>query len=361
MQKVSHLKLFRKPILDMHPYAAPLEGRRGKGYLLLDFNERTVPPHPRVLEAIRNHVNKGNLQVYPEYGDLNEVIGDYIGVDPQEIIPTVGGDQGIDIVVRALVKDSDNVIIPKPTFAMLEQAALIQGSNIISPLYRGPNLEFPFEEVLEKITTGIKLVVICNPNNPTGTPVPREQSEAIIEKAASLGIGVLVDEAYHEFAPELTVIDLIDRYHNMFIIRTFAKTLGIPSLRAGVVVSQKKNIAELKKIRGPYDVGMLTVVALKSLRHKEVREDIRKYIDEVIQVSKPMVEEFYRQHGVRFTPSAANFHLLNMPNLYEFMKSRNILIRPRSDPPNTVRVSIGTKEDTDKYLEAFRDFIQHAK
>ena len=183
-----------------------------------------------------------------------------------------------------------------------------------------------------------------------------------MKKAAGVGAGVLADEAYHEYAPEFTVIDLLDRYPNLFITRTFSKTMGIPSLRAGVVISQKQNILELKKIRGPYDVGMLTVVALKSLRYKEVREDIKRYANEIMHASKPMVEKFYRENDIQFAPSAANFHLLSMPEkFYRFMKARSILVRPRSDPAGTVRVSIGTREDTDVYLEAIREFIEQIK
>ncbi len=362
MRKIlSHSKLFRKPILDMHPYVVSLEGRKGRDYILLDFNERTIPPHPLVLEELSRYVIKGNLQLYPEYGDLDEVIANYIGVSPQELIPTVGGDQGIDIVVRALVKDGDSIIIPKPTFAMLEQAACIQGARITSPRYKGPELKFPFDEVMQSIKPGVKLVVICNPNNPTGTPVPRKQSEAIIKKAADLEIGVLVDEAYHEFAPELTVIDLIDKYPNMFIIRTFAKTLGVPSLRAGVVVSQKQNIEELKKIRGPYDVNMPAAIAMRALRYPEVVEDIKAYVEEVMGVSKPMIEDFYIENGIKFFPSSAGFHLIEAPGLYDYLRTRDgqkILIRPRSDPPGTVRVSIGTREDIKKYIEAFGEYLK---
>ncbi len=359
-------KLFRKPILTMQPYEAPLEGRRGKD-LLADFNERTGPPHPLVLEEIGKYVEEGNLQMYPEYGDLNEALGKYIGVDPQELIPTVGGDQGIDIVFRALVKDKDKVIIPKPTFAMFEQSAHIQGANIISPRYGGSNLDFPFDEVVKKIKRGVKLVVICNPNNPTGAPVPREQTEYIIKKAASLDIGVLVDEAYHEFAPELTVLDLIGKYPNIFIIRTFAKTLGIPSLRAGIVVSNEGNIEQLNKIRGPYDVNMVSVAAMKAMRHPEVIADIKAYVSEVMTVSKPMIEAFYDEMGVNYYPSSAGFHLLVFPNerardeFVNGLKDRKILVRPRSDPPHTVRASIGTRENTERYITALRDFIQQNK
>lgn len=356
--------MFRRPISDMHPYSPPLEGRTEEDYLLLDFNERTTPPHPRVQQAFMAYARKGEFQRYPEYGDLDEVIANYAGVKPKEIIPTLGGDQAIDIVMRALVKDGGRVIIPRPTFAMLEQSANVQGARVIAPRYRGPNLEFPYDEVVRAIRPGIKLVVLCNPNNPTGTPISKEQSEGIIQAAQNVGAGVLVDEAYHEFARDLTVVNLINKYLNLFIIRSLSKSMGISSLRAGYVISSEKNIAELRKIRGPYDIPTPTAEVIKTLRYPEVIEDINEYVNEVMTVSKPRIEVFYEENGIPFYPSSAGFHLLEEPELYDFLRQRNghrILVRPRSDPHGTVRVSIGTREDTEKYLEALREFIEQVK
>lgn len=246
---------------------------------------------------------------------------------------------------------------------MFEQAARIQGAEIIAPLYKGENYEFPFEEVMKEIKQGVKLVVICKPNNPTGTPVSREQSEAIINKAAEVDAGVLADEAYHEYAPEFTVADLVSKYSNLFITRTFSKTMGVPSLRAGAVISQRQNIEELKKIKGPYDVSTLTAVALRALRYKKVREGITEYVTEVMQISKPMIEVFYRKHKIKFAPSSANFHLVEDKDgsIAVFLKSKKILVRPRSDPKGTVRISIGTREDTRKYLEAFQEYLKRSR
>lgn len=357
-------EIFREPVKDMKHYSPPLEGRTEGDYLLLDFNERTTPPHPLVAEAVRDYVMKGDFQVYPEYGNLDEILAGYLGVKPTEVIPTNGSDQAIDVVYRALVREGDDVIIPAPTFAMLEQSAHAQGANIISPRYREPKLDFPYEEVMETIKPGVKLVIICNPNNPTGTTVSRDQSEAIIQRAKEEEASVMVDEAYHEFAPELTVVDLIGKYPNLFITRSFSKTMGVSALRAGCVVSQPQNIAELRKIRGPYDVNMPASAAMKALRHPEVVEDIRDYVDEVMKVSKPMLEQFYREKGIKFFPSGAGFHLLEAASLYDFLRTRDrlrILVRPRADPPGTVRVSIGTREDTEKYIEALQEYLQADK
>jgi len=350
----------REPVKDMKPYSPPIEGRSATNFLRLDFNERTTPPHALVLEAVREYGEKGEFQTYPEYGDLDEVIANFAGVKPGEVIPTVGGDQAIDIVTRLLVKDGDNVIIPAPTFAMLEQSAHVQGANIISPRYKGSDLEFPFDEVMEAIRPGVKLVVVCNPNNPTGTPVPREQLEEIIEKAAEVNAGVLADEAYNDFAPELTVIDGINKYPNLFIVRSLSKNMGLSALRAGYVASSAENIAQLRKIRGPYDLSTVTALAIKTLRYPEVVADIKEYVSEVMTVSKPMLEDFYRRNGIKFFPSSAGFHLLEEPpGLIDFLKEeKNILVRRRPDPEGTVRVSIGKREDTKKYIEALQEYIQ---
>lgn len=355
--------IFRRSIEDMQSYNPPLEGRTKEGYLRLDFNERTTPPHRLVREAIGQYIGRGEFQVYPEYGDLGGIIAVYVGVKPSEIIATNGSDQGIDIIYRALVEKGDDVIVPAPTFAMLEQSAHVQGANIIAPRYKGENLDFPFDEVMSAIKPGVKLVIICNPNNPTGTTLSKDKSEAIIKKAKEADSGVLVDEAYHEFDPDLTVVDLIDQYNNLFVTRSFSKIMGISGLRAGCVASQGNNIKELNKIRGPYDVNMVAAAAMKALRNPEVVADMKSYISEVMGVSKPMIEEFYRRNGIRFFPSGANFHLIEDRDRHitDFLRSKGILVRPRSDPAGTVRVSIGTREDTRKYLEAFREYLNAPK
>ena len=356
-------EIIRGPIRDMQPYSPPLEGRTQEGYLRLDFNERTIPPHRLVREAIGQYIGRGEFQVYPEYGDLDNVIADYIGVKSSEVIATNGSDQAIDIIYRAVVEKDDNVIVPAPTFAMLEQSAHVQGANIVAPRYKGENLDFPFDEVMSEIKPDVKLVIICNPNNPTGTILSKDKSEAIIKKAKEVGASVLVDEAYHEFASDLTVVDLINEHDNLFVTRSFSKVMGISGLRAGCVVSQEKNIKELNKIRGPYDVNMLAAAAMKALKNPEVVADMKAYISEVMDVSKPILEEFYTKNGIRFFPSGANFHLIEDEgrHITDFLKPKRILIRPRSDPPGTVRVSIGTREDTRKYMEAFQEYLSSSK
>lgn len=356
--------LFKKTIIKMEQYGSPFEGRTKNKHLLLDFNERTTPPHFLARKAIENYVRNGNFQIYPEYGDLDEIIANYAGVKPSEVMPTNGSDEGINLIYRAVVGKGDKVILPSPTFSTLKSSAQIEGNEINPIRYERENLSFPFDEVMKAIEPGVKAVVLCNPNNPTGTAISKDQLEQIIKRAKEVNAMVMVDEAYYEFAREvmsdISAVDLVPQYDNLFTTRTFSKSMGLAALRAGYVISQEQNIAELRKIRAPYSVNMAATVAMRTLRYPEVVRDIEKYANEVMRVSKPMIEDFYRKNGIRFWPSSANFHLIEDKNsaIANFLKLKGILTRSRSDPKDTLRVTIGTRKDTSRFLNAFKDYLK---
>ncbi len=350
-------------IKKMGHYKPPLEGRSAKDYLLLDFNERTIGPGSKVKEALKNFIDSDKTQVYPEYGDLEERIAQYAKVKSGQVMVTNGADQGIDIICRAHLDKGDKAIIPFPSFAMHYQSAGIQGAEILEPAYGVENGSFPLEEVLNLLEDEkVKLVIICNPNNPLGVLTPIEDIEKIIKKTKEKETAVLDDEACFDFCG-VTTKDLIDKYDNLFIVRTFAKAYGLSSLRAGYVISQEKNIQELKKIRGPYDVNMFAKMAiLAALKNPKYVED---YIKEVMEISKPKLEEFLREKGVFFYPSQANFLLLKIKNpekIIEGLKEKGILVRPKPAPDGklAIRITIGTLEDTERFIKAFGKMLDKA-
>jgi histidinol-phosphate aminotransferase len=343
--------MIKKRIRKMSHYKPPLEGRASKNYLLLDFNERTTEPSPRVKEALKKFIDLGRLQVYPEYGDLEVKIAQYAGVSASQVMVTNGGDQGIDIVCRAHLDEGDKVIIPFPAFAMHYQSAGIQGAELLEPRHKEDG-SFPLEETLNLMTEEVKLIILCNPNNPLGTPISIEDVEKVLKKAEEKDIAVLHDEAYFEFSG-ITAKDLIKEYDNLYIMRTFAKAFGLVSARVGYLISQEENIQELLKIRGPYDVNMFARTAVSAaLEDTKYMED---YVKEVMEKSKPKLEEFLKEKGIFFYPSAANFLLLKVPNpkkIIEYFKSQGILLRPKPAPDGreAVRVGIGTIKDTERFI-----------
>lgn len=353
------MNLYAKPHIQvMGTYAPPVEGRRAYTGCLLDFNERTTPVSPAVQAAIEAFVKEGKYQVYPEYGDCNAKIAAYVGVDPAEVMITNGSDQGIDLLFRTFTEKGETVIIPAPSFAMFDQAAGYVGNKIVSPSYRA-DLAFPLEEVLEALQPGVKLVVICNPNNPTGTLLTLAEIEKIAQKAETVGAIVYVDEAYYEFG-RVTAASLIKKYKNIVITRTFSKAFGLAALRIASVISCAENIGEMMKVRGPYDVNMLSVVAAEAALKD--RASMEAYVTEVMTQAKPLLENFFRDNNIPFFQSSSNFTLFKPQNpekTFAALKEKGSLLRPRKGPniDGTLRVTVGTVAQMQDFIAAYQTLL----
>lgn len=350
-------KLFKPNLYAMRAYQPPLEGRSASRHLLLDFNERTIPVSDAICNALCDYINSGALQKYPAYGDIVEKLADYLGAKPDQVMVTNGSDQGIDLVVRAIVEPGSQAIIPSPSFAIYRQCAEVENAEIIEPAY---SIEsgFPLQEVLEAINERTRLIVVPNPNNPTGTGVDVDQIEQLL-KAAPEAV-VLIDECYFEYSG-VTAMGLVEQYANLVIARTFSKTWGLPSLRIGMLISQADNIDQLLKIRGPYDVNQLAVVAVEAaLANPEYTRD---YVAEVMSVSRPMLESWLTEHQVAYWPSTANF-LWTFPDraeeLNSYLQQQNILVRPKTDEQGRLglRINLGTQEQTQKLISALDNFYR---
>lgn len=350
-------KLFKQHLYGMSTYEPPLEGRSVKQHLLLDFNERTLPVSEEIENALVNYIRSGALQKYPAYGDVAARIADYVGVDRSCLMITNGSDQGIDLAIRSVISAGDEAIIPVPSFAIYRQFAEVENANILEPQYSREQ-GFPTADVLRLISRKTRLVVIPNPNNPTGTAVPREQVIQILEAAPNAL--VLVDECYFEYLGE-TLVDLVEQYPNLLITRTFSKTWGLSSLRMGYIVSHPDNIAQLLKVRGPYDINQLAVVA--TLAALDSPDYTRDYVSEVMTKCKPALEAWCRGKKIDYWPSRANFIWMFPPQAVEleaFLREHNILVRPKKDATGKigVRVNLGNLEQTQQLIDRLNDFYR---
>ena len=318
-------------------------------HTLLDFNERTVPVSKPIINALTDYIHEGSLQTYPHYGDITEQLADYCGVNAEQVMITNGSDQGIDLIIRASCSAGDEVIIPGPSFAMYHQCAKVENLKIIEPLY---TLEkgFPTKEVLSSITTKTKLIVISNPNNPSGTEASRDD---ILKIAASApDCTILLDECYYEYT-KATVADVLDQYPNIVITRTFSKTWGLPSIRFGYILSAAQNIPPLLNIRGPYDVNQLALVAARAaLEHPEYTQS---YVKEVMEQSKPTLEKWLEEKQIPYWPSSANYLWIffdNPDEINQALVAEHILVRPKADSAGQVglRITLGTSQQTEKLI-----------
>jgi histidinol-phosphate aminotransferase len=336
-------------IQELQPYSPPLEGRANYDGLLLDFNERTVPPAIELNELFDDI----RPQLYPAFFDLPSKIATYADVNPEQVMITNGTDQAIDVIVRTFADVDNTVIIPEPSFAMYRQSARVAGNQIVSPQYAKNDLAFPTQAITEATDEKTKLVVICNPNNPTGTLVPQEEVEEIAAEAD--GAIVYVDEAYFEFSQQ-TSIPLIEKYPNVIVSRTFSKAFGLAGLRIGYVVARQLYIDEMLKVRGPYDVNQVASYAA-SVALSEL-DATSSYRDEVMNEAKPLVEQFFDEHGITFYPSAGNFVLFKPDDavlVANMLQQNGILLRPQNKPPieDTLRVTIGTVAQMQHFIDVY--------
>lgn len=348
----------REAILKLGTYRPPLEERNPQDYLLLDFNESPLPPSPQVQQALMDYIQTGRLQTYPAYGTFLEQLGEYAQVPPQQLILTNGSDQAIDIILRALLNEGDEMVIAQPGFAMFFQVAGTLGTKVISPQYEA-DLGFPFAAIVAAVTPQTRLLVVINPNNPTGTSVSQEQIEILLKTFPE--IAILIDEAYFEFTQQ-TVVPLLHNYPNLIIIRTFSKAFAIPSLRLGYAIAQPDFIEQLYKIRGPYDVNMLALVAARSqLQHPTAWQAM---VQEVMLEAKPLLEHFFEKQGVSFYKGDANFMLVapdDVEGAMQFLKDHRILVRPMRPPiAHTFRVSVGTLPQIQHFIQVYSDYLNHS-
>ncbi len=344
----------RDAISRMSPYKPPLEHRDPEAFMLMDFNESPVPPPLRVVKKISEFLNT-HVHVYPIYGDFIEKLGYYTGVSAENLILTNGSDQAIEIIMRSLMENGEEVAIVQPAFQMYNQTAKTLGCKLSGPQFSA-DFHFPHQELKESVNTKTRLIVLINPNNPTGTSVLMDQIEDLLKSFPH--IPLLVDEAYYEFTGD-SCVSLLSSYPNLIVVRTFSKALALPSLRLGYVIANPEYITELLKIRGPYDVNAVAILAAREqLNHPE---DWQKIVRHLMDECKPAIEKYFEEKEVRYFPSKANFMLVEPPDVQlacKFLMDNKILVRPMSKPIDyTFRMSLRMMPEMKRFMNVFTRYL----
>lgn len=342
----------RPAVQAMAPYSPPTGGRAGK--LRLDFNENTVGCSPAVIATLKAQLEPGALAVYPEYGEAKESIARYFRVAPEQLLFTNGTDEAIQVFVNAYVDDGQQVLLLKPSYAMYRFYSEVAGAKVKEIAYPQPGMEFPLQEVLDAITPDTRAVMLANPNNPTGTGISLLGIERILHRARKAV--VLVDEAYYEFSG-ITALTEIERVPNLFVCRTFSKVFGMAAMRLGCLFSHQANIHYLHKAQSPYSVNALAVIAAQAA--VEDTDYVRTYVAEVLAARELLCFGLERL-GIPYVPSSANFVLgqfgARAIEVRDALREQAILVRDRSyEAPGCVRITVGTREQTRRMLEALEE------
>ena len=319
----------------------------------LDANENPYGPSPRVLRAI---AESEALHAYPdaEQRTLRAALAEYAGLAADNIVVGNGSDEVLDMIIRLLLEPGDKVLSCIPTFGMYKFLTDVAGGELVE-LDRTPDYEIDIEAIRAATDDRTKIIFLASPNNPTGNSVPREQVIELLE----MGLYVVIDEAYYEFAGH-TVADLVDEYETLMVVRTFSKWAGLAGVRIGYAIVSTEVCAYLNQIKQPYNVSVFAqIAALESLK------DVDYLMGNVNALVSERARLYEILEGVDYlspVPSEGNYILCNVTRgdgeqIYQLLKQRNIFVRyyDRPNLKNCFRISVGRPEETDRLADALAE------
>ena len=319
----------------------------------LDANEGDKDIYLDLLKKLGNSDLKLNYYPDDSYTELKKEINNYVGYDPKNISVGNGSSELLDLCVKTFVDKDEMILSLDPTFSMYSIYA-----QVFSAKYVGAKAENDFKLNVDSIIEDIqknspKLIILCNPNNPTGSVLTKEEVRKIVKSTDAL---IALDEAYMEFGDE-SLIDEVMNYDNFLIVKTLSKAFSLAGIRMGYIVANEDIINSIEKVRAPYNLNSLsTYIATEALRQKDRMYDYVKSIkEEREKMYKTLIDL-----GVKAYKSSANFIFFksDIEDLQKKLIQKDVLIRKFSSKlEGFYRVSIGTKEQNQKFLEALKEVI----
>jgi histidinol-phosphate aminotransferase len=318
----------------------------------LNSNESPYPASPRVAATLGNF-GSYNLYPDPDATALNAALAGYVGIDAPHIISSNGSNELINVLWHAFLGPGDSVVTSPPTFSLYTTATTLAGGEIIMAP-RLANYDLDVDAIISALRDDTKLIMVCNPNNPTGNYTPRRAFEALLET----GRIVVVDEAYIEFAGEEALADssiaLVPEHENLVVLRTFSKWAGLAGMRLGYGAFPLWLVPHVRKLQLPFEVNLAAHIAA----HETLADlpFLQERISLIIAERERLFQMLSTYRFLRAYPSRGNFVLfeiidpdLPLSELRCQMEAHGILIRYFKTPDlaRHARITVGTPAHTD--------------
>ncbi|MBU8879711.1 histidinol-phosphate transaminase [Bacillus sp. FJAT-29790] len=357
--------LWRSSVRNLEPYipgeAAKEAEEQSKlnEIIRLATNENPLGPSPKAVEAMQKAVLEAHY--YPDLTclELRNKLGSLHGIDPENYVVANGADNIINLVIASYVNSGDEVVYCTPTFSEYNKNTLLVG-GIPVEVPTTKDHKFDLEAILDAINERTKLVIICNPNNPTGTIVDGEELRKFFKRLPKHVIAVL-DEAYGEFITldhYLTGVEYIKEGFPVITIRTFSKLYGLAGMRVGYAMANEELIRPLQMVREPFACNRVAhagaVAALDDVEYKE-----KVLLGNKLEMEKMIT--VFRSLGYKVEETHTNFLFIDMKQdtskLAKDLFSKGLIIRPCSawGYPTYARISIGTAKQNDKLIKALEE------
>jgi histidinol-phosphate aminotransferase len=332
------------------------------GIAQLASNESPFPPHPAVIEAIQNASGAMNRYPDPDATLLRRRIAERYDAEPGRIAVGNGSCEILLAAAEALCEPVAEILSAWPAFSMYPYLPALTGAREIRvPLAEGAVHDL--DAMAAEVTAATQLLLICNPNNPTGTHLPAAEVAAFCERIPA-HVTIALDEAYVEFQtnddPDATV-DLLAHFPNLVVLRTFSKCYGLAGLRVGYAIGSAKFRAAVDAVRQPFSVNALAQAAgAEAILHQD---DVTKRVEGTI-AERLRVEEALHAMGLVTADTQANFSWIDLGEADERevvagLAERQIAVRPGTPlgDPGHIRVTYGTPTENDRFLAALAELL----
>jgi histidinol-phosphate aminotransferase len=352
-KRPSAVDLLRPAVRAMPGYTP---GEQISDLVKLNTNEGAFPPSPRVMAALAA-IGDESLRLYPDpvSARLRAVAGARFGVAADQILAGNGSDDCLTILYRGFLDVGDRIACPWPTYGLYDTLASLQGAELVRVAFRqnGRRWDLPADLARHRA----KMIILANPNNPSGTLVPVDELRRLCDAAAAAV--VVVDEAYVDFALgagiDASVLPYLDAHPNLIVLRTFSKSYSLAGARLGLLFAAAPLIEALSKVKDSYNVNALTqAIGMAALDDRAYQdEQVRRTLDE-----RARLEGALAGLGCTWPDSGANFLLVEIGEraeaIYLSLKSQGLLVRWWRTPElrTKLRISVGQPDANERLIQA---------
>lgn len=359
------MALTPKPaILTIEPYKPGLS-KAGSNVKVrkLSSNESPLGASPKAIEAYIDAAK--SLHRYPDGGAtiLREAISEVYGFNPDRIICGAGSDEIIAMLCHAYAGAGDEVLYSQYGFLMYPIYAKISGATAVTAPEK--NLCTDVDSLLSAVTAKTKIVFIANPNNPTGSYIPKSELHRL-RKNLPENILLVIDDAYSEYVSNADYSsgeELVDMGENTVMTRTFSKIYGLSSLRIGWAYCPQSVADVLNRVRGPFNVSTPAIIAATvAVRDVEFTKAAKEHNDKWL----PWLSSQLEKIGLKPHPSVGNFILVEFPEgsknadaANDYLMERGIIVRKMASYglPKCLRITIGLEEDNEAVIKELKGFL----
>ncbi|HPN88812.1 MAG TPA: histidinol-phosphate transaminase [Candidatus Omnitrophota bacterium] len=358
--------VIKKTVLESQPYipGKPIQEVKRelglKDVIKVASNENPYPPSPQVIAAMRKESK--NVNRYPDSSCfyLREQLAKQLKVKPTQLVFGNGSDEIIVLAVRAFIKPGDEIVIAKPTFLIYNIASCMEGGVVKEVPIK--DFQYDLKGMLAQITSKTRIIFIGNPDNPCGAYIPQKKLENFVSKVPD-DVLIFLDEAYFEYVQAKdygSSIDMVSRYKNVLVARTFSKIYGLAGLRIGYAIGDEELIDWLNRLREPFNVNsMAQAAALACLKDKIYYKNITKEIER----QRQFLYKSFKSLELKFVKTFTNFILIFVPgdstDVCQKLLQKGVIVRDMRGwgLKNYIRISIGTAQENKKVVQTLKEIL----